>query len=158
METETARVKRWDEAFWKEFSTMSDYFGPAIEPLQRKFGVGTKELVFHVGVFLGQRAAITMEEATPVEMLDKMVSVWNEYNLGKLQVVSKDPLSILISDCRICGQLPGTGEMYECGLHEGFFQGALSAKLGRPVSFRQETNYEGTAGTWCRRLVADISL
>jgi len=46
--------------------------------------------------------------------------------------------------------------MYECAFHEGFFQGALSMITGKTVNLRQETNYEGEAGTWCRRLVADI--
>ena len=40
----------------------------------------------------------------------------------------------------------------------GFFQGALGAKVGRAVDLRQQTNYEGEAGTWCRRLAADISV
>lgn len=158
METEEVRSRRWEAGFWKEFSTASDYFEPAIEPLQRKFGVGSKELMFHIGTFLGRKAAEKVEAETAGEMLEKFVSIWNEYNLGRLQVLSKAPLTLLISDCRICGQLPGTGEMYECAFHEGFFQGALSAKLGRQIAFRQETNYEGTAGTWCRRLVADVSL
>jgi predicted hydrocarbon binding protein len=90
-------------------------------------------------------------------MLDVFVATWNEHGLGKLQVTSKSPLELLISDCSTCGQLPGTGEMYECALHEGFFQGALSAKSGKEIKLTQETNYEGTAGTWCRRLVAETS-
>jgi predicted hydrocarbon binding protein len=158
METERVRRARWEDDFWKEFSSVSDYFGPAIEPLQKKFGVGTKELMFQLGVLLGQKAAKQMDEANASEMLENFASVWNDYRLGRLEVLSKAPLEILISDCRICGQLQGTGEMYECALHEGFFQGALSTKLGKPVSFRQETNYEGTAGTWCRRLAADVDL
>jgi predicted hydrocarbon binding protein len=54
------------------------------------------------------------------------------------------------------GQLNGTGEMFECAFHEGFFQGALSTRMGKPVKVSQETNYAGDAGTRCRRLVADV--
>ena len=46
--------------------------------------------------------------------------------------------------------------MFECAFHEGFFQGALSTRMGKPVKVSQETNYAGDAGTWCRRLVADV--
>jgi len=47
--------------------------------------------------------------------------------------------------------------MYESAFHRGFFQGALSARLDKPVTIHQQTNYEGEAGTWCRKLAADIS-
>lgn len=158
MQSESMRKEKWDEDFWKRFSLVSDYFGPAVAPLQKKFGVGTKDLMFQVGVFLGEQAAKKMEGSTVEEMLESFVSTWNEYKLGRLQVVSRKPLELLISDCVICGQLQGTGEMYECALHEGFFHGALSAKVGKDVTLRQETNYEGTAGTWCRRLAADVDV
>jgi predicted hydrocarbon binding protein len=158
VETERIRREGWEDDFWKEFSSVSDYFGEAIAPLQKKFGVGSKELMFQLGVLLGQNAAKQMEEASSAEMLDRFVSLWSEYRLGRLEVLSRAPLEILISDCRICGQLQGTGEMYECALHEGFFEGALSLKLGRPVTFKQDTNYEGAAGTWCRRLSSDVNV
>jgi predicted hydrocarbon binding protein len=48
--------------------------------------------------------------------------------------------------------------MFECAFHEGFFQGILSARLGKPVTVTQQTNYEGEAGTWCRRLAFDVSV
>ena len=76
--------------------------------------------------------------------------------IGSLSVGSRNPMIIQISNCTVCGQLNGTGEMFECAFHEGFFQGALSARLGKPVKVSQETNYAGDAGTWCRRLAVDV--
>jgi len=46
--------------------------------------------------------------------------------------------------------------MFESAFHEGFFQGALSARLGKLVKVSQETNYAGEAGTRCRRLAVDV--
>lgn len=137
---------------------MTDYFSPAIKPLQEYLGVGSKEMMFQVGLFLGQRAADMEPSPSAEEMLKNLVNVWERHELGHLELASLDPVTLVITDCRICGQLPGTGDMYECAFHEGFFQGALSTKLKKSVELKQETNYEGAAGTWCRRLVADLSL
>lgn len=147
-----------DEQFWKDLSSMTDYFSPAVSALQEYLGVGSKEIMFYLGEFLGEKAGRLDPESSTLAMLDEFVAVWSKYGIGTLRVESTDPLTLVLSDCRICGQLPGTGDLYECVLHEGFFQGALSVKLGKPVEFRQEASYEGTSGTWCRRLVADIKV
>lgn len=148
----------WEDGFWKDLPTLADYFSPAILPLLNFLGVGSKEVMYELGSHLGRRAAERIVASSPEAMLEKLEDAWLEYDIGTLQVVSSDPLVLMISDCRTCGQLPGTGQMYECAFHEGFFHGALSAKLGRSVNFRQDTNFEGTAGTWCRMLVSDTKL
>jgi len=158
MTSEVADQKVPDEEFWKDLPTMTDYFSPAVSTLQKHLGVGTKEIMYLLGEFLGQKASSLEPESSPLAMLNGFVSVWNEYDIGTLRIESTAPLTLVISDCRICGQLPGTGDMFECAFHEGFFRGALSTKLGKPVGFRQEGNYEGTSGTWCRRLVSDTNI
>ncbi len=90
-------------------------------------------------------------------MLDEFSRIWEEYKIGTLTLAAPDPLVLQVSNCTVCGQLQGTGEVYECAFHEGFFQGALSAKARKTVSLRQQTNNEGESGTWCRKLVADIA-
>lgn len=109
------------------------------------------------GEQVGPDAATKMADLTINQMLDEFSRIWEDYKIGTLSVERRDPLVLQVSNCTVCGQLQGTGEMYECAFHEGFFQGALSAKAGKPVSLCQQTNNEGESGTWCRKLVADIS-
>jgi predicted hydrocarbon binding protein len=158
MTTKEIGAEKFEEHFWKDHASMTDYFAPAVEALQKYLGVGSKELMFQLGLYLGNKAGTETKASTAKEMLVEFEDVWQKYGVGTLQFPETDPLVLFISDCRICGQLPGTGEMYECAFHEGFFQGALSAKLGKTVSFHQDTNYEGRAGTWCRLLVADTKI
>jgi predicted hydrocarbon binding protein len=158
MASEAIRTKRLDEHFWRDLPSMTDYFGPAVSSLQSYLGVGSKEIMFHLGAFLGEKAANQDTASSPEEMLKGLARVWDKYEIGHLEIASLDPVALVVTDCRICGQLSGTGDMYECAFHEGFFQGALSAKLGKPVEFHQETNYAGTAGMWCRRLTANVSI
>ena len=153
-----AETEGRDDSFWREYPAMVQYFSPGIVPLLRYLGLSSKEVMRGFGEQVGRTAASKMNNLSLAEMLDELARVWQEYGIGDLRVESRDPLVLQISNCTVCGQLQGTGDMYECAFHEGFFQGALSLLTGKKVNLRQETNYEGEAGTWCRRLVADISV
>jgi len=146
-----------EDSFWHEFPVMTD-FSPGIVPLLRYLGLDSKEVMHGLGEQIGKDAATKMAHLTTSQMLNEFAKIWDENRIGKLTVEGRDPLVPQVSDCTVCGQLQGTGEMYEGSFHEGFFQGALGTKAGRPVALRQQTNYEGEAGTWCRRLVADVSV
>jgi predicted hydrocarbon binding protein len=146
-----------EESFWREFPTMTDYFAPAITPLLRYLGLGSKHVMHEFGEQMGREAASKLAHMSLDQMLAEFSRIWQAYKIGSLSVESREPLVLQISNCTVCGQLQGTGEMFECAFHEGFFQGAMEARLGKPVTVRQKTNYEGEAGTWCRRLAVDVS-
>jgi predicted hydrocarbon binding protein len=158
MASKAVETRKNEESFWREFPTMADYFSPGIVPLLGYTGLSTKKVMHELGVLVGRSAAAKTAHLTTDQMLEEFAKVWEKYNIGRLSVEGRDPLVLQISNCTVCGQLQGTGEMYECAFHEGFFQGALSARLGKQVSMHQQTNYEGDAGTWCRRLAAEVSV
>jgi predicted hydrocarbon binding protein len=158
MASKAIQTNKKEEGFWREFPEMADYFSPGIVPLLKHLGLSSKSVMYEFGELVGKKAGSRMADLSTEQMLAEFSRIWEQYNIGRLTVESRDPLVLQISNCTVCGQLQGTGEMYECAFHEGFFQGALSAKLGKAVDVHQETNYEGEAGTWCRRLVADISV
>jgi predicted hydrocarbon binding protein len=153
-----APTRTKDAGFWRDFPSMTDYFSDGINTLQSYLGIGSKEAMFELGKFFGERAANKIDAPTTKDMLHELENVWQKYDIGTLDIADEDPLVLVVSDCRICGKLSGTGDMYECAFHEGFFQGALSAKMKKKVSFHQETNYEGEAGTWCRVMVSDTKV
>jgi len=134
---------------------MADYFAPGIVPLLKYLELDSKQVMREFGEQVGRKAAEKAAGLSLDEMLDEFAKVWQAYKIGTLAVDSRDPLTIQISNCTVCGQLQGTGDMFECAFHEGFFQGALGAHLGKRVRVRQETNFAGDAGTWCRRLVLE---
>lgn len=136
---------------------MTDYFAPGIVPLLKYLGIDSKQALHDLGEQLGRKAATRLQALSVDQMLEEFGRVWQSYKIGSLSVESRDPLILQISNCTVCGQLQGTGEMFECAFHEGFFQGALSERLGKAVAVRQQTNYEGEAGTWCRRLSVNVT-
>ena len=156
MEPNARRQKQ--QEFWKDFLTMADYFNHAIAPIQKHFGLQSSDLFNSLGYTLGKSVAEQYSDADLRELVHDLRRLWEKLEIGVLNVVSENPLELMISDCTICGQLPGSGEMYDCAFHEGFFRGVLSLKTGRDVKLTQVTNFEGSAGTWCRRYLTDVKL
>jgi predicted hydrocarbon binding protein len=154
--SKAVEMERRDESFWREFPAMTDYFAPGIVPLLKYLGLDSKKVMHEFGEQIGREAASKTAHLSLDQMLDEFARVWQSYKIGTLTVEGRNPMVIQISNCTVCGQLEGTGEMFECAFHEGFFQGALGARTGKPVKVSQETNYAGEAGTWCRRLVVDM--
>jgi predicted hydrocarbon binding protein len=156
MASKALETERRDESFWRDFPVMADYFAPGILPLLKYLDLDSKQVMHEFGEQVGRKAAAKTASLSLDQMLDEFARVWQTYKIGTLSVESRNPVVIQISNCSVCGQLDGTGDMFECAFHEGFFQGALSARLGKPVRVSQETNYAGDAGTWCRRLAVDV--
>ena len=130
MSTEAGERKRGDDSFWKEFPAMTDYFSPGIVPLLKYLGLDSKRVMHDFGEQIGRNAASRMSNLSLRQMLEEFSRIWDAYRIGQLTVEGTSPLVLQISNCAVCGQLPGTAEMYECSFHEGFFQGALSARMG----------------------------
>jgi predicted hydrocarbon binding protein len=144
--------------FWKDFVSMTDYFSHAILPMQQQYGVKSEDLFYSLGRLIGAKAAKTYANLSIEETLHELQHVWREKEIGRIEIESNSPLRLSIHDCTICGQLPGTGGMFDCAFHEGFFGGVLSFKENRNVKIQKVTNFEGGAGTWCRSYIADLSL
>ncbi len=146
------------EFFRKNFSSLADYFSPAIKSLQEYLGMDSKEILYQLGIIFGEKMGKYYESMEPRRILEDLPRLWEKMETGVLVIEKSDPVTILVSDCRVCGQLPGTGGMYHCAFHEGFFKGLLATRFGVNVKVSQQTNFEGIAGTWCRRFVADAKV
>jgi predicted hydrocarbon binding protein len=147
-----------EKGFWRDIVSTIAFFSPAINPLQREFAISSKDLLRRLGEEMGRQASESIQLADPVEVFNYLSEMWRRLVLGRLEIVSRDPLTIKISDCSICGQLPGLGRVFECSFHEGFFKGLLSHRLKRDVRVWQEVGIAGESGTWTRILKTDASL
>ncbi len=134
------------------------FFSPAINPLQREFGISSKDLLRRLGEEMGRQVSESIHLSDLQDVFNHLSEVWQRLVLGRLEIVSRDPLTIRISDCSICGQIPGLGRVFECSFHEGFFRGLLSHRLKREVKVWQEAGIAGESGTWTRILKTDASL
>ncbi|GBC70029.1 hypothetical protein HRbin01_01736 [archaeon HR01] len=146
------------EKFWRDIVGAVAFFSPAVNPIQKEFGISSKELMRRLGVEMGRKASESIKAENLRAVFSHLSDVWRRLVLGRLEVISETPLVIRISDCTICGQIPELGRLFECSFHEGFFAGLLSHRLGRNVKVWQEGEMSGESGTWTRVYRFDASI
>ncbi|MEM0350133.1 MAG: hypothetical protein QXE96_01755 [Candidatus Caldarchaeum sp.] len=147
-----------DKGFWRDFASTAAFFSPAVSPLQREFGVSSKDLMRKIGEEFGRKASESIPEKELLASLNHLSEVWRKHSVGRLEVITEETLTIRISDCIICGQIPELGKFFECSFHEGFLNGFLSHRLKTPVKVWQERGEPGQGGTWTRTFKTDIKL
>jgi len=87
-------------------------------------GVNIDPILHAAGTHLGRRLARAFEGMPLEELLPAMGRFWEEHGLGRLSVVSTEPLTIEILDCFECVDLPYLGRpacAFDCGLLEAIF-------------------------------------
>jgi len=146
----------YGDRIWRDFLSLAGFFSPAIIPLQKELGMSSSELLKLLGGEFGRRVARRFKDMELDAALSRLADLWTRLGIGRLEVESKTPLTIVIRNCTICGQIPEMGRLFKCAFHEAFLQGFLEEKLGRRVIIRQESDLEGESGLWTRRYVTDI--
>ncbi|MEM3097076.1 MAG: hypothetical protein QXV62_08805 [Nitrososphaerota archaeon] len=144
--------------FWRDLVSTVAFFSPALNPLQRYVGISSKEILAIIGEEMGRETSSKFSQLDLKGLLSQMSETWHILGLGRFEVVGENPLTIRISNCTICGQIPELGRTFECSFHEGFIRGLLSHHLRKQVKVRQEGSTEGESGTWTRTYSTDISL
>ena len=146
------------DRIWKDILSVVSFFSPALNPLQRRFKIKSKDIMDLLGFEFGRRAALEIGSRDLRMVLDEVSRIWSEMGIGKFKVESYKPLKISIKDCVICGQLPELGSLYECAFHKGFIRGLLSTILGRDIDVKEVEGFAGEAGTWSRMFIANIDI
>lgn len=104
------------------------------------------------------RAAQRFRNMELEEALNRLVEMWARLGIGRFEIESKNPLTIVIRNCTICGQIPEMGQLFKCAFHEAFLEGFLSEHTGREVMVRQESGMVGESGLWTRRYITDLAV
>ncbi len=142
------------ETEWKRLSKSIDYFAPAIERIQEYTGLDKATLLRNMGKTLGEKFAAKNTALSFEDFLEELTRLWEKSAIGKIHIESRSPLIFTTSNGAVCGQLPEAGGLFKCAIHEGFFEAAHAAKIGRPIKIKQEVAYKAQAGTWsCRYTV-----
>lgn len=139
-----------DDPYNKELRFVIDFFGPAISRLQNHSDVPSSFLMFHLGRRIGRAIGRKMESNTLSELIDELSKLWENLDVAKIMVEGKDPPSFIVSNCMVCGQVPGITP-FRCHFHEGVFQGILDERVGKGVWIQQVECIPGEAGTLSRR-------
>ncbi len=99
-------------------------------------GINSRPILRDIGQNIGVNLGEICCSNDPEELLQKMDSFWKKHNLGKLSIISMDPLTISVEDCFECRGIPKI-EDNVCTFTEGIFEGILCRNLNTHISFKE---------------------
>ena len=71
-------------------------------------------------------------ESLNPKSIEDVVRFCEEYKIGKVEIVNKEPLQIRVYECISCSGLPNVGETL-CWFEGGFIAGCLEKILNKKV-------------------------
>lgn len=85
-----------DEGFWRDFATMADYFGRAVNNLRSFVGMPSRDLFYALGQTLGKEAAGKLQSRNLSDVLTEISEIWDRLSMGKVVVEETIPLTLMI--------------------------------------------------------------
>ncbi len=101
-----------------------------------------------VGKTIGKEIVATITNEDLDGILNEIANFWEQHKLGLLQVVSKTPLTIVISDCYECEMMPNVGKTL-CAQDEGILEAIFETKFRKPCIIK-EIECHGTGHSHCK--------
>ncbi|WP_457613442.1 V4R domain-containing protein [Methanocaldococcus sp.] len=108
--------------------------------LEKYLGRGAHGVIYECGRELGQ--------SLNPKSIDDIIKFCEEYKIGKIEVVNKNPIQIRVYECISCSGLPEVGETL-CWFEGGFIAGCLEKILNKKVRAK-ETHCAGLGDDFCQ--------
>ncbi|XRP96177.1 V4R domain-containing protein [Methanocaldococcus sp. 16A] len=108
--------------------------------LERYLGRGAHGVIYDCGRELGK--------SLNPSSIEDVVKFCEEYKIGKVEIVNKNPLQIRVCECISCSGLPEVGETL-CWFEGGFIAGCLEKILNKKVRVN-ETHCAGLGNNFCQ--------
>ncbi|XRO75052.1 DUF2507 domain-containing protein [Methanocaldococcus sp. 28A] len=108
--------------------------------LERFLGREANGIIYECGKELGK----SLNHSS----IDDMIKFYDEYKLGKMEIVNKNPLQIRVYECISCSGLPKVGKPL-CWFEGGFIAGCLEKILNKKVR-ATETHCVGLGDDFCQ--------
>lgn len=108
--------------------------------LERYMGRGANGIIYHAGKELGK--------SLNPKTIDDIVKFCEDYKIGKIEIVSEDPLQIRVDECISCSGLPECNESL-CWFEGGFIAGCLEKVFNKSIQAK-ETHCAGLGDDFCQ--------
>jgi len=114
-------------------------------------GVKAKPVFEGIGREIGKAIGGSFSARTEDQLLKEIADYWSTHNLGKVEIVNRDPLTIYIDNFIDCGRVPSAGKAL-CGFVENIVKSVMDSKLGIN-SVVKEAGCYGSKGNQCKLVI-----
>lgn len=88
-------------------------------------GINIDPLLFSTGLHVGEAVAPSVASPDLATLLANLAWFWEKHRLGRVEVVSLDPVTLFVYDCFECGDLPNIGRP-ACAFDAGVLSAVFS--------------------------------
>lgn len=135
----------------------ADFINAFLRSIRYRFdslGIEVAPMLYQLGKDIGEVIGEKMEATDLDSAIVEIGTFWEEHNMGKIEVMEKEPLTFIVTDCYECGNMPDVGKTL-CGFDEGIIEAILFSRLKK--SFRaKEVECWGTGYTHCKYVVVPL--
>jgi uncharacterized protein len=114
-------------------------------------GINIDPILHTAGTNVGKAIFEGLKDPDLERLLQNLATFWEQHNLGRLQVVGLDPITIDIYDCFECQDLPKLGRP-ACAFDSGILTSIFSEYLHEPQTVREIKCY-AMADDCCRFVI-----
>jgi len=111
-------------------------------------GIDIDPVLHDAGLQVGEALSRKVSDEDLGELLDKLSLFWQEQKLGRIEVESLEPLTILVFDCFECQDLPYLGRA-ACSFDSGILQKVFSEHFKGDAGVK-ETHCYAMGDDYCR--------
>jgi predicted hydrocarbon binding protein len=101
-----------------------------------------------IGKTIGKEIAKTLQDDNLDVLLTDLSKFWDIHKLGHLEVVSKTPITLVVTGCYECGSMPNVGKCL-CAQDEGILEAIFEAKFNKSCKV-EEIECHGTGHPHCK--------
>ncbi|MFX1464895.1 MAG: V4R domain-containing protein [Promethearchaeota archaeon] len=101
-----------------------------------------------IGKTIGKEIASTFLGENLDDLLKDLSNFWEIHKLGHLEVVSKTPIQLVVTDCYECGMMPNVGKCL-CAQDEGIIEAIFESKFKKYCEV-EESECHGTGHPHCK--------
>lgn len=103
-------------------------------------GVNIEPILSAAGYKMGQALYEVVKSDDLDEMLGNLAGFWSEHQLGRMVVVSREPLTLRVYDCFECSDLPQLGRP-ACAFDLGILRAIFIARFGKDPGVKETECY-----------------
>jgi predicted hydrocarbon binding protein len=103
-------------------------------------GINIDPLLFSTGLHVGEAIAPTVAGPDLATLLGNLTRFWEKHRLGRVEVISLDPITLYVYDCFECGDLPNIGRP-ACAFDAGLLSAVFSDYYHRTITAQETACY-----------------
>lgn len=111
-------------------------------------GINIDPVLFDAGHKVGHELYAFLGSDDTDILLGNISSFWSDYGLGRMEIHSHNPLTLLIYDCFECSELPLLGKP-ACAFDRGLLKALFQAHFNEPTSVTETQCYAAGNGRCC---------